>query len=240
LNLQTTEVINNCSTKDTLTGRSQKTFYASQGFIDFKDNASFPSNTPVTMYYCQYTIHAPQDSFLFVELEPAPAGNNCSQVVNTHIADGVLSNDKGNIQVEFDVTARVYTIKCTKLIPQFFMSLKNAVFITLILRHLPADLNHDSRMKNHFRVKFYSMLLSSRNLLPVVATSESAGYVTSPGFDQGFMYVQPYLGAMKTDLTVPDNRSLVISFHTANVAGKAMYHFISFILLSVEGYASLK
>lgn len=55
-------------------------------------------------------------------------------------------------------------------------------------------------------------------MLPLVTTSPSAGYVTSPGFQAGFDFVYPYDGAAA--IAIPANHSVMVSFPTANIAGR--------------------
>jgi hypothetical protein len=56
-----------------------------------------------------------------------------------------------------------------------------------------------------------------RNILPVVETSSSAGYMTSPGLDFGMSYFEPFDGS--GNVTVPNGFSVMISFPMFNILG---------------------
>jgi hypothetical protein len=67
----------------------------------------------------------------------------------------------------------------------------------------------------NFTVKFSSQDLSFYRALPVSRTSDTTGYVASPGFDEGFQYTSPFDGW--ANLTVPVNHTVMVSFPVFNI-----------------------
>jgi hypothetical protein len=75
----------------------------------------------------------------------------------------------------------------------------------------------------NFTIRFFSHDLSFYHALPVSRTSDTTGYVASPGFDEGFHYTSPFDGW--ANLTVPINHSVMVSFPVFNIYSTKEYSY---------------
>jgi hypothetical protein len=135
------------------------------------------------------------------------ASNNNNNKIN--------NNNNTNNNTINNETVPHATVTCNAVLPVYFMSTQNQVLLNFT-RHIFTGEYHDYMLKTqtNFTVTFFSQDISSRDSLPVVMTSSTTGYVTSPGFDAGFDVPLPYVGAV--NVTIPPDCSLMISFPLSN------------------------